>query len=126
MRHIIIYFLLTFVYLLLLIVIHPAQFSCASAEQFGADNTLKSQVCVYVYRRIKVNVTNGMSSTGSWLCPSVVVISQPLSPVTPDCRPTVTIVNRTTLDSPLTTLRSTAVTLTATSQLQVHIITSSL
>jgi len=66
-----------------------------------------------------VNVTNGMSTTASWLCPDITVIPAP-GVSAPVCQPSADIVNATTRDSPLGTLRSDDVTITATSQLHVR------
>jgi len=64
-----------------------------------------------------------MSNTSSWLCPSIVVINPPAASA-PVCKPTASIVNTTTLNNPLTSLRSAAVTIKATSQLQVYYVIS--
>jgi len=67
-----------------------------------------------------VSVTNGMSSTSSWLCPDVTVISAPGAATAPVCQPSAAIANATTRDNPRTSQRSDAVTITATSRLQVR------
>ena len=71
-----------------------------------------------------MNVTNGMSKTSSWLCPDVTVIAAP-GPSAPVCQPSVAVVNASTLDSPRSTQRSQAVTIAATSQLQVGRVSAS-
>jgi len=73
---------------------------------------------VYVCCRVKVNVSNGMSTTSSSLCPAIVVINPPAASA-PVCRPTVSIVNATTLDSPLTSLRSVPVNIKASALMRV-------
>jgi len=67
-----------------------------------------------------VSVTNGMSSTSSWLCPDVTVIGAPGAAAAPVCQPSAAIANATTRDNPRTSQRSDAVTITATSRLQVR------